>query len=312
MNDQSPMDAQEGLAVNASPATTVIIAAVAQAMGRVTKVLKADQNKEQGYSFASVDDFLAMVNPICAESGLVPLMQEAGVELVSKKGRNGDQDWLRFHFIITLMHTSGETLGPFFRQVEVMRSGAQAFGMAQSYVLKQFLRGLFLIATGDKDDPDFGEPSNQNRDGAKPDHREEQARKPVEASPEQLAEALGAISGAKSGRDLIGVLRALPGIVAGHPVVIQTRREVLSTLVKGAQTIAALNAMAETFKPDWSVVAEAAELRAAELNAEAADRARAEAAADLQRKRDAAERAATADTHTQDRGDTDPVDEIPY
>ena len=36
----------------------------------------------------------------------------------------------------------------------VQATGAQAFGSAQSYALKQFLRSLFMIPTGDKDDPD--------------------------------------------------------------------------------------------------------------------------------------------------------------
>jgi len=38
--------------------------------------------------------------------------------------------------------------------VMVPANGAQAAGSAQSYALKQFMRGLFLIPTGDADDPD--------------------------------------------------------------------------------------------------------------------------------------------------------------
>jgi hypothetical protein len=37
--------------------------------------------------------------------------------------------------------------------------GAQAFGAAQSYSLKQFMRSLFQMATGDKEDADFHEQS---------------------------------------------------------------------------------------------------------------------------------------------------------
>ena len=36
--------------------------------------------------------------------------------------------------------------------------GAQAFGAAQSYALKQFMRSLFQIPTGDREDADFGAP----------------------------------------------------------------------------------------------------------------------------------------------------------
>lgn len=41
------------------------------------------------------------------------------------------------------------------RTVEVLRNGAQAYGSAQSYALKQYWRGLLLIPTGDKDDADY-------------------------------------------------------------------------------------------------------------------------------------------------------------
>jgi hypothetical protein len=34
-------------------------------------------------------------------------------------------------------------------------TGAQTSGSAQSYAVKQFLRGLLMISTGDKDDVDF-------------------------------------------------------------------------------------------------------------------------------------------------------------
>jgi hypothetical protein len=38
--------------------------------------------------------------------------------------------------------------------------GAQAFGSAQSYALKQFMRSLFQIPTGDKEDADFAVPAS--------------------------------------------------------------------------------------------------------------------------------------------------------
>jgi len=38
--------------------------------------------------------------------------------------------------------------------------GAQAFGAAQSYAEKQFMRSLFKIATGDDDDADFHQQEN--------------------------------------------------------------------------------------------------------------------------------------------------------
>jgi hypothetical protein len=57
---------------------------------------------------------------------------------------------LRLH----LIHESGESYGPIYKGVGVLYTGAQAAGSAQSYALKQLMRGLFLIPTGDADDPD--------------------------------------------------------------------------------------------------------------------------------------------------------------
>lgn len=131
-----------------------ILSAIAKAMGQVQKVGKEGRNKHDGYDFASIDDFLALVNPICAENGLIVHMNEGAREDFDRQGRNGTSSWMRQSFDITLMHISGETLPPVQRTVEVLRNGAQAYGSAQSYALKQFWRCTLLIPTGDKDDAD--------------------------------------------------------------------------------------------------------------------------------------------------------------
>jgi hypothetical protein len=46
--------------------------------------------------------------------------------------------------------------------------GAQAFGAAQAYTLKQFERSLFQIATGDSEDADFNEQTNLPRHSSAP------------------------------------------------------------------------------------------------------------------------------------------------
>jgi heme exporter protein D len=135
--------------------TSEILAAVAKAMGAVHKVKKTGQNTHDNYAFASVDDFLAMVNPICAEAGLMVAMDETGLEDFVRKGKYGENAWMRVSYCITVFHASGQSLPPVKRTVEVLRNGSQAYGSAQSYVLKQFLRCLLLIPTGDKDDADL-------------------------------------------------------------------------------------------------------------------------------------------------------------
>lgn len=135
--------------------TSEILAAVAKAMGAIHKVKKTGQNTHDNYAFASVDDFLAMVNPVCAEAGLMVAMDETGLEDFVRKGKYGENAWMRVSYCITVFHASGQSLPPVNRTVEVLRNGSQAYGSAQSYVLKQFLRCLLLIPTGDKDDADL-------------------------------------------------------------------------------------------------------------------------------------------------------------
>ena len=137
------------------PPVSEVVTAAAKAMAAIRKVGKEGRNQHDNYNFASIDDFLAMVNPICAESGLIFPMQEDGIEDFVRKGKFGDNAWMRVRWQITVMHVSGQSLPPVLRTVEVLRNGAQAYGSAQSYALKQFLRSFLLIPTGDKDDADL-------------------------------------------------------------------------------------------------------------------------------------------------------------
>lgn len=132
-----------------------VLAAVASAAGKVQKVAKDGRNDHDKYDFASIDSFLGMVRPHLSETGLVISMDEAGIEDFTRKGRNGDSAWMRMRWQITVYHSSGQSMPPVHRTVEVLRNGSQAYGSAQSYVLKQFLRALLQIATGDKDDADL-------------------------------------------------------------------------------------------------------------------------------------------------------------
>jgi len=132
-----------------------IVAALAKAMGEVKRLAKDNRNAEQKYQFASVDDFLAMTGPICASNGLVVMMDEDTCEAVERQGKYGPSFWLRFTYRITVWHSSGQSLPPVRRSVEVIRTGAQSSGSAQSYALKQFLRALLQIPTGDADEADL-------------------------------------------------------------------------------------------------------------------------------------------------------------
>lgn len=133
-----------------------IYEAVAKAIGQIKRVGKDNRNTEQKYDFASIDDFMAMLGPICAANGLVTVIDEDMREFVEKPGKYGATQWVSIIYQITTWHISGEKLPTVRRHVEVVRNGPQAYGAAQSYVLKQYYRALFVIPTGDNDDPDHG------------------------------------------------------------------------------------------------------------------------------------------------------------
>ena len=133
-----------------------IFEAIAQATSEVKMLGKSERNKFDGYDFVSIDKFLTLVNPICSNNGLFPIVAQREVEFYENTNSKGSKStWARFFFDITLYHRSGETLGPINSMVCVPMNGAQTTGSAQSYALKQFFRGTLMIPTGDKDDPDF-------------------------------------------------------------------------------------------------------------------------------------------------------------
>lgn len=120
-------------------------------------VLSKDQkNAFDKYEYASIDDFIKFVRKDAADSGLFFIPQEKRepklMEMKSKKGTPLMMWSASFAFLIC--HASGKTFGPVNKTVMVQASGAQAAGSAQSYALKQLMRALFLIPTGEQDDPD--------------------------------------------------------------------------------------------------------------------------------------------------------------
>jgi hypothetical protein len=188
-----------------------IYSAIPKAMAQIKRLAKDARNADQKYDFASVDDFLAMTGPIMAEHGLFITMDEERVEAFERQGKYGPSHWLSITFLITVWHESGEHMAPARRTVEVIRTGAQSFGSAQSYALKQFQRALFCIPTGDKDDADFAE----RGDGPavrEPTPRRDAAPPPPPPPPLDPAAArdriVKALTEAQSGDDLARILAA--------------------------------------------------------------------------------------------------------
>jgi hypothetical protein len=195
-----------------------IYAAIAAAVGEIKQLGKTDRNKFDGYDFVSIDKFLKMVNPICAAHGLFPSISMTDCQLyenVNSKG--GKSTWARFYYDISLHHATGETFGPHCMMVAVPMNGAQASGSAQSYALKQFFRGTFMIPTGDKDDADL----NATEDHAAPAPRQQ---KPARTIPDQAeSEAVKYLNGAESLQDLQERWGKLPPSVKTMPDVVQAK-----------------------------------------------------------------------------------------
>lgn len=137
------------------PAIAKAVVQVMKSLGTLGKDHKRD-DKAAKYEYASIDDFITHVRGHCADAGLAIIPDEArDAETREVTTRSGSAMVMwEARFAFTLIHESGESYGPIYKGVGVAYNGAQAAGSAQSYALKQFMRGLFLIPTGDADDPD--------------------------------------------------------------------------------------------------------------------------------------------------------------
>ena len=136
--------------------TSQVIEAIISTSAAIGKLAKKDLNKFDKYNFVSIDNFLEATGPAMAENGLVLNQEEVECERIERGGK----PWLRFVYMFTLYHVSGESMPPSRRTVHVAFTGAQSTGSAQSYALKQYMRSLFQITTGDKDDPDCNRADN--------------------------------------------------------------------------------------------------------------------------------------------------------
>lgn len=248
-----------------------ILGAVVLAKSRIRRLAKSDRNLDEAYAFTSIDSFLEHVNPICVEAGLVVLMDEVAVADGVSGARQGQECWLRITYDITLAHISGETLGPFRRHVDIPRSGPQAFGAAQSYVLKQFLRAQFQIATGEVDDPDFGlRPSGRTPAPVRPEIQVPQSDR-AEADDHAmeirgLRTCAQRIAEAASGRKLLSILAGLADEMIAHPILKAARLQALTRIVATAPSVAAMEKLEQHFAGDWAHVADEAAHRRSQLD----------------------------------------------
>jgi hypothetical protein len=128
-----------------------IAQAIGAVMSKVRSLPKGERNEHGHYNFTSIDDFLAFVCPLCSASGLIVLQDEDSVDVFDRGGKG----WLKIVYSFTLAHVSGVVSErPIRRTVLQPVTGPQTTGSSQSYALKQFMRSLFMIPTGDHEDAD--------------------------------------------------------------------------------------------------------------------------------------------------------------
>lgn len=157
--------------------------AVTCVMRDIKRLGKDERNQFSKYDFVSIDKFLETTGPLMAQHGLFIVMDEREWELKRFKSEDKETGWLFMSYDVTLFHQIGVSFGPIRRNVTVPALGAQAFGSAQSYVLKQFLRGLFMIPTGDKDDPDLNAEAQVPSSGAQRPVQQREAQRPPQSPP---------------------------------------------------------------------------------------------------------------------------------
>jgi ERF superfamily len=153
MNDIVPIEALP-------PMPPAVAKALNEVMGNVKKLGKDERNPFANYKYAGIESFLEMVRPLCADAGLIIIQDEEGFEFKDGADKSGKVlTWLVMTFSFGLAHSSGETWPYRCRRTGMVQAsmGSQAFGAAQSYALKSFLRSIGLIATGDTEDADSHE-----------------------------------------------------------------------------------------------------------------------------------------------------------
>jgi len=153
-NEEEVMEQQ----INPMPKS--IANAINKIMLRLSKPLEHDaENKFQKYKYTSIDGFLKQVHPACAEAGLIIVPHEQSSE-ISPSGKN-----LTVVYQYILVHKDGDTWDfPTTKHIVVPFGNGTAMGTAQSYALKQFMRSLFQLSTGEQDDLDaLEQPKNSQK-----------------------------------------------------------------------------------------------------------------------------------------------------
>lgn len=133
-----------------------LMRAIRKVMEEVPRISKARQNERMKYHYASIDDFLDTIRPLLIKHGIILVQREDGSEVYTIATKSGNVAMLQIDYVFELYHIGGGHLGPINRSIAVRADGGPVvYGAASAYALKQMLRSMFLIATGDPDADDL-------------------------------------------------------------------------------------------------------------------------------------------------------------
>ena len=145
--------------------------AIKEVTGGIKPLAKDGSNTYQGYTYMSVDSVLAMVGPLLAKSGLVVTVDEVQQKIVPVSGKGMD-----LHMIYKIILSCGEDTWQYAstEYQTVPYNGAVSKGTAQSYMLKQYYRKRFSIATGGKDEVEQYDSETDKKTGYSSRYKEQE------------------------------------------------------------------------------------------------------------------------------------------
>ncbi len=130
----------------------VAILKVMKHMAGIT-LAKDETNEHENFKYVSVDGIYAETAKACVEAGLIVNLMQVGEEREQVVTGSKTYNVVNYYYTPMLIHESGETWVHYGdkRAVRILWRGATTSGAAHSYGMKQYLRGLAQIATGEKD-----------------------------------------------------------------------------------------------------------------------------------------------------------------
>ena len=214
--------------------------------GAVNPAFKGE-GKPKGTAYADLSDVVSAVRPALVENGLAFFHQIIRLE-------NGALDMRT-----SLVHGESDTRIDCDVPLIVAKNDMQGMKSATTYAKRIGLESVTGIAPEDDDG------NAAAKAAPKPDTTKDKSISAYDPSP-----AIAAIEASTTGKELLAAIDA-KNCHNENPEIAAARVNRLSILVKGAQSVAVLDAFAKAFAPDWSAVKADADVRRAELSVNNAD-----------------------------------------